>query len=151
MYSANIIVLLFCAGLAALLTGGVELYDYIKWTAKGQFAHIVLAEQGKTPARAAGEYGPYFLDVRFVDPGDGSLVVKLPFGEELAAKLANGEKIPVVYLRDNPHQIMYSRHELAAPWPLLGGGILLLTLAGYAFRQRRRMPPEARKRVDMLW
>ncbi len=83
-----------------------------------------LADSSKKITLPVGGPDMFLIDVKYVGP-DGELLVpqKYLYGS-YASRIANGEKIPVTYLRGNPQHPLYSSDDLPNPWvPLVVGAV----------------------------
>jgi hypothetical protein len=135
---------LFCAGAAGLLVGGINLYERIDLSLNGRSAVMQLADPAKKISLGApGGVDVYPLDVKYSGP-DGEVVVEQKWlSRDRATKLANGEKIPVTYLKNNPKRTYYAGEKPDSPWGWLIVGVLALFTFFYAWKLKRRQAEEA--------
>ena len=138
MRGIGFIAMLFCMGAAALLVGGMNLYEVAIFRFDGASALMQLAHPEKKVTLTEGGYDVHFLDVKYVGAAGEVSVPRKQLVGSLARKLVAGEKIPVTYLKSDPSQVMYPGDELPNPWGWLVVGVAAMGTFVYALRLRRR-------------
>jgi len=125
---------LFIGAACCLFSGAMALPDHLAYT------------RGGVPATMVGDDPRIALEARTGAPGwvrarvkyltaDGEVVVPdKGLGADELARLAAGDGIPVVFLRDNPQVAYADGRAPMNPWGWLVVGALLLPTALYARR-----------------
>jgi hypothetical protein len=132
------IAMLFCMGASALLGGAIALYENVQFAIYGRPATMELADPSKKVILTTGGPDFHLLDVRYSSP-KGQLVVRgKRLGGAMVARLAAGEKVPVIYFENNPQKYLLSRDELPSPWLWLVVGVAAMWTFRYAVVLRRR-------------
>ena len=130
--------MLFCMGAAALLVGGIALYENVDRALHGSSATMELADPSKKVNLQVGGPDIHLVDVRY-SGAKGQLVVRNKLlGRAVAQRLIDGEKIPVIYFENNPQKVLLSQNELPSPWFWLFLGAALLGTFFYALMLLRR-------------
>jgi hypothetical protein len=132
------IAMLFCMGAAALLGGGIAVYENIDFALHAKAATMEIADPGKKLSLAPGGPDIHLVAIRYSGPNGQVLVPNKLLGREHAMRLANGEKIPVFYFENNPQKFLLSKDELPSPWLWLVLGVALMVTFRYAVVLRRR-------------
>jgi hypothetical protein len=137
--SITFIAFLFCMGLAGLVSGGISLYEWIDFHYNGRPAMMQLADPGRKvtlPAPGGADLHP--MDVKY-SGADGDVVVpQKRLSMAMARRLANGEKIPVTYMKHNPNRVYFAGEMPDSPWGWLGLGALTMGFFVWAWKLKRR-------------
>lgn len=138
MHRIEFIAAIFCLALACLLVGGMNLYEKLEFRFFGRSAQMKLADPAKKRSMSATEVDLQLMDVRYIGPDGNVLVAGKRIWGEAARRVGNGERVPITYLKHNPHRMLYQYDELDSPWGWLVVGILAVGTYVYGLKQRRR-------------
>lgn len=130
--------MLFCMGASALLGAAIGVYENIDFVLHGRQATMELADPTKKLVLSTGGPDIHLVDIRYVSAKGPLVVPNKRLGYDMAARLANGEKIPVFYLENNPQKYLLSRDELPSPWLWLIIGVAAMAAFRYAVVLFRR-------------
>lgn len=137
MRSFVFIAMLFCMAAAALLVGGIALYENVDFRLHGRQATMELADPARRITIPTGGYDVHLLDVRYVTQSGTVTVPQKQLVGDVARAIASGGKVAVSYYTNDPQRVRYPGDELPAPW----GWLLLSAIFGatfvYAVKLRR--------------
>ena len=138
MKRTEFIAALFVLGLAGLLVGGINLYEIVNFRLDGQEAVMELADPEKRSLLTSGEYGAQVLDVKYVSQNGELIVPQKRLLGHVAQKLVSGAQVPIIYLKQDPHRVIYSKNELDSPWIwlLVGVGAMVAFVVGVRLRRK---------------
>lgn len=132
------VAMLFCMSLSCLIIGGGNLYEVGNFKFNGKTAVMTLAASQKKINGSVLDYGTVPLDVQYSSDAGNLLVRQKLLDAARAQKLLDGGKIPVIYLPENPHHIIYFTEDLPNPWVWLTVGIVFAGVFVYAWKLLRR-------------
>lgn len=124
-------------GAASLLVGAVALYENIEYWYYGIDATMELAETSKPLPKPSPGEDIYLLDLRYSAASSELILPRQWMDGEVARRLGNSEKIPIIYFKNRPQRILFSSDDVATPWGWLLGGIILMATFGYALKLLR--------------
>jgi hypothetical protein len=129
---------LFVLSLCALLVGGSELYEYFDFKLHSQTATMELANPDKKVVLYEDSLGTRTLDVKYVSEAGEVVVPQKVVSLDMAKRLAEGEKISLTYMTNNTKRVFYYGARPQIPWGWLIVGVLVMIVAIYALRLRKR-------------
>jgi hypothetical protein len=138
MRGITFVAMLFVGTICCLTLGGMALYERIQFWSDGQTGVMVSDDSLIQRAAKLGQSGPLRADVKYIAPSGETQVPQKFLTEDLAKRLADGEEIPVTFLRSNPQRVNFDNEPLSNPWGWLLAGSGLLALATYAWRLLRK-------------
>ena len=138
-FVAGLFVFAFCS----LLVGGIGLYENVDFWLHGEKATMELADPDKEVVQYSDVLSTRTLDVRYVSDTADLVVPQKPVPLDVATRLAAGERIPVTYMTNNPNRVFYQHQRPSSPWLWLIVGAIVLGVAIYALRLRKREVADA--------
>ena len=129
---------LFVIALCALTAGGINLYDNIDVWLNGKEATMELADPDREVVLYNDVLGTRTLDVKYVSDEGDVIVPQKVVSDDVARRLAAGEKIAVTFMTNNHKRVLYQNYRLPNPWIWLIVGVVAMAVAIYALRLYKR-------------
>ena len=99
---------------------------------------MALADPSKKVVQYSDALSTRTLDVVYVSDAGEVVVPQKVVSNKIAERLVAGESIPITYLTNNPKRVFYQYQRPPNPWIWLVVGIVVLAIAFYALRLRKR-------------
>ena len=132
------VAMLFVLALCALLVGAGDLYKHFDYKLHSQQATMELADPEKKVILYEDSLGTRTLDVKYVSEAGEVLVPQKVVSLDVAKRLVEGEKISITYMTNNTKRVFYYGARPQVPWGWLIVGVLVMIVAIYALRLRKR-------------
>ena len=129
---------LFVLSLCGFVAGGIGLARYVDYRLNARPAMMQLANPDEDVLLYEDDWGARTLDVRYVSAAGEVVVPNKLVSLDVARKLADGQQLPITYMRNNPARIYYPYERPPNPWPWLILGVVVLPVAFYALKLRKR-------------
>ena len=129
---------LFVIALCALTAGGINLYDNVDVWLNGKEATMELADPDREVVLYDDVLGTRTLDVKYVSDAGEIVVPQKVVSDDVARRLAAGEKIAVTFMTNNHKRVLYQNYRLPNPWIWLIVGVVAMAFAIYALRLSKR-------------
>ena len=129
---------LFVIALCALTAGGINLYDNIDVWLNGKEATMELADPDREVVLYNDVLGTRTLDVKYVSDEGDVIVPQKVVSDDVARRLAAGEKIAVTFMTNNHKRVLYQNYRLPNPWIWLIVGVVAMAITIYALRLYKR-------------
>lgn len=129
---------MFVLALCAFAAGGIGLYEYFDIRRHSQQATMELADPDEDVVLFDDVLDSRTLDVKYVSSAGEVVVPQKLVNLADAERLVGGEKIPVIYLTNNPKRTLSPYHQPGIPWVWPVVGLLALATGVYALKLHKR-------------
>ena len=129
---------LFVFAIVGFVGGGIETYEHIDYRLNAQPAQMSLADPNQRIVEFDDVLSVRTIDVKYVSEAGEVVVRQKVVPNDVFDRLADGESVRIVYLRNNTNRVFYHDRRPPIPWGWLIFGVISLIVAMYALKLRKR-------------
>ena len=138
------VAMLFVGAGACLLIAAIPIYEIYGFWSDGAEGEMVSSDPTIKKAAKYNIKGPLYANVTYVTASGPIEVANKHIRGGDIKRLSAGGRVPIKFLKSNPHRVLYDGREISVPWAWLVVGAVLLVVALYALQLLKRESGQAK-------